>query len=516
MYDIILKNGLVLDGRGSKPFRANVAIFSDSIALVTTSDISRSRLVIDCSGKYIAPGFIDSHCHTDFLVLRDPKAEARIGQGITTDVTGNCGIGVFPYISPLLKDMVKDVLGEWNEWKWKDFSSMKRYYLEKKIGVNELFLVSHTALRIAAMGSDCTREAREEEIERMCSTLRGELRSGAKGFSTGLYYSPCVYSDEKELSRILETVKEEGGIFTVHHRSEGNGCLESLREVLSTALKSGVRTEISHLKAIGGRNQGEALKMLSLIEEYRNDGLDVKFDQYPYTFGSTSLFSLLPPRVLAYSRLEQRMALSLESEREVIRKEIMEDTTWDSIYPLVGPENIKALFLSSSPQYNGMTLEEIAGEMKVSDPLDALFDILRDETGLAVMTDTTETDETLERIMVHPLMCFGSDSLYSSPVPHPRSYHATVEFLSKYVRDRKLLSLEEAVRRMTGETAERFGIKDRGILDEGYRADITVFDLEKLKAGERGTNEGIECVILNGKLASLGGKILYTGEGRVL
>lgn len=516
MYDIILKNGLVLDGRGSKPFRANVAIFSDSIALVTTSDISRSRLVIDCSGKYIAPGFIDSHCHTDFLVLRDPKAEARIGQGITTDVTGNCGIGVFPYISPLLKDMVKDVLGEWNEWKWKDFSSMKRYYLEKKIGVNELFLVSHTALRIAAMGSDCTREAREEEIERMCSTLRGELRSGAKGFSTGLYYSPCVYSDEKELSRILETVKEEGGIFTVHHRSEGNGCLESLREVLSTALKSGVRTEISHLKAIGGRNQGKALKMLSLIEEYRNDGLDVKFDQYPYTFGSTSLFSLLPPRVLAYSRLEQRMALSLESEREVIRKEIMEDTTWDSIYPLVGPENIKALFLSSSPQYNGMTLEEIAGEMKVSDPLDALFDILRDETGLAVMTDTTETDETLERIMVHPLMCFGSDSLYSSPVPHPRSYHSTVEFLSKYVRDRKLLSLEEAVRRMTGETAERFGIKDRGILDEGYRADITVFDLEKLKTGERGTNEGIECVILNGKLASLGGKILYTGEGRVL
>lgn len=516
MYDIILKNGLVLDGRGSKPFRANVALFSDSIALVTTSDISRSRLVIDCSGKYIAPGFIDSHCHTDFLVLRDPKAEARIAQGITTDVTGNCGIGVFPYTSPLLKDMVKDVLGEWNEWKWKDFSSMKRYYLEKKIGVNELFLVSHTALRIAAMGSDCTRVASKEEIERMCSILRSELRSGAKGFSTGLYYSPCVYSDEKELSRILATVKEEGGIFTVHHRSEGNGCLESLREVLSTALKSGVRTEISHLKAIGGRNQGEALKMLSLIEEYRNDGLDVKFDQYPYTFGSTSLFSLLPPRVLAYSRLEQRMALSLESEREVIRKEIMEDTTWDSIYPLVGPENIKALYLSSSPQYNGMTLEEITGEMKASDPLDALFDILRDETGLAVMTDTTETDETLERIMVHPLMCFGSDSLYSSPVPHPRSYHATVEFLSKYVRDRKLLSLEEAVRRMTGETAERFGIKDRGILDEGYRADITVFDLEKLKAGEGGTNEGIECVILNGKPASLGGKILYTGEGRVL
>ncbi len=516
MYDIILKNGLIIDGRGGKPFLSNVAVFSDSIALITESDITRARNVIDCSGKYIAPGFIDSHCHTDFLILKDPKAEARIGQGITTDVTGNCGIGVFPYTDPLLKDMVKDVLGEWNEWKWKDFSSMKRYYSERKIGVNELFLVSHTALRVAAMGEDCKREATDDEIERMCSILRDELRAGAKGFSTGLYYSPCVYSNKEELHRILTVVKKEGGIFTVHHRSEGNGCLESLREVLETAARSGVRTEISHLKAIGGVNQREAEMMLSLIEEYRRAGLDVKFDQYPYTFGSTSLFSLLPPRVLAYSRLEQRMALSLESERKTIRKEIMEDTSWDSIYPLVGPENIKVLFLSSSPQYNGMTLEEIARDMNLSDPLDALFDVLRDETGLAVMTDITETDETLEMIMTHPLMCFGTDSLYSSPVPHPRSYHSTVEFLSKYVRDRKLLTLEEAVRRMTGETAERFGIKDRGILDEGYRADITVFDLDALKCRDDNTNEGIECVILNGKIASFKGEIFYTGEGRIL
>ncbi len=516
MYDIILKNGLVLDGRGSAPKKANVAVFSDSIALVTDNDIARARTVIDCSGKYIAPGFIDSHCHTDFLVLRDPKAEARIGQGITTDVTGNCGIGVFPYTDPILKDMVKDVLGEWNDWSWTDFSSMKRYYLEKKIGVNELFLVSHTALRVAAMGSDCRREATEEEIDRMCSILRSQLRAGAAGFSSGLYYSPCVYSTEEELYRILCTVKEEGKIFTVHHRTEGNGCLESLREVLDVSLRSGVRLEVSHLKAIGGPNQGEAEKMLSLIDEYRKNGLDVKFDQYPYTFGSTSLFSLLPPRVLAFSRLEQRMALSLESERETIKKEILTDRTWDSIYPLVGPENIFALFLSSSPEYNGMSLKAIADRMGLSDPLDALFDILRDETGLAVMTDTTETEETLEKIMVHPLMCFGTDSLYSSPLPHPRSYHSTVDFLSKYVRDRKLLTLEEAVRRMTGETASRFGLTDRGILDEGYRADIVVFDLDRLKANDDYTNEGIECVILNGRIASYKGEILYTGEGRVL
>lgn len=516
MYDIILKNGLVLDGRGSKPRKANIAIFSDSIALVTDLDITRARTVIDCEGKYVAPGFIDAHTHTDFLVLKDPLASARIGQGITTDISGNCGIGVFPYNNPLLADMVKDVLGEWDDWGWSDYKTMKEYYSKRKIGVNEVFLVSHTALRVAVMGEDCRREASGEEIKAMCTLLAGELDEGAWGFSSGLYYSPCVYSGRDELLALLTVVKEKGKIFTVHHRTEGNGCLESLREVLSLAYETGVRIEVSHLKAIGKANQGEVDKMLALIEEYRKNGLDVKFDQYPYAFGSTSLFSLLPPRVLAFSRLEQRMALSLENEREEIKDEILHDRTWDSIYPLVGPDEIRVLFLSSSPQYNGMSLSEIAREKNLSDPLDALFDVLEEETGLAVMTDTTESPESLEKIMVHPLMCFGTDSLYSSPLPHPRSYHSAVEFLSHYVRDRKLLTLEEAVRRMTGETASRFGISDRGILDEGYRADITVFDLDNLKCNEDNTNEGIELVIINGKIASIKGEIFPTGEGRIL
>lgn len=516
MYDIILKNGLVLDGRGNRPKKANVAIFSDSIALVTDLDITRGRNVIDCSGKYIAPGFIDGHTHTDFLVLKDEKAEARIGQGITTDVSGNCGIGVFPYNNPILKDMVKDVLGEWDDWGWSDYRSFRKYYEKKKIGVNELFLVSHTALRVFVMGEDSKRKAEDVEIERMCAILRSELESGAAGFSTGLYYSPCVYSDGKELSSLLRVVKEENKIFTVHHRSEGNGCLESLRKVLDAAAESGVRTEISHLKAIGRDNQKEVDKMLLLIEEYRKNGLDVAFDQYPYTFGSTSLFSLLPPRVLAFSRLEQRMALSLESERERIKDEILHDRTWDSIYPLVGPDDIKILFLSSLPEYNGKSLTEVARSRGDEDPLDSLFDILSLETENAVMTDRTESDESLEKIMVHPLMCFGTDSLYSSPLPHPRSYHSTVEFLSRYVRDKKLLTLEDAVRRMTGETARRFNIEDRGIIDEGFKADIVVFDYDKLSIGDDGKNRGIDYVILNGTLALSEGDVLYTGKGRIL
>lgn len=210
------------------------------------------------------------------------------------------------------------------------------------------------------------------------------------------------------------------------------------------------------------------------------------------------------------------MALSLESEREKIKDEILHDTTWDSIYPIVGPDDIKALYLTSENRYNGFTLTRIAKEKGYDDPLDALFDVLRDETGLAVMTDTTESRESLEKIMVNPLMCFGTDSLYSSPLPHPRSFHSTVEFLSRYVRDEKLLTLEEALRRMTSETASRFGIADRGVLAEGFKADIVVFDLDKLAVNDDNTNSGIDAVILNGKIASLDGKILYTGEGRIL
>ncbi len=516
MYDIILKDGLVIDGTGNKPFKANIAIFDDTIALITPLDISRAKLVIDCSGKYISPGFIDAHTHTDFLVLMDETAEARIRQGITTDISGNCGIGVFPYRNPVLKDMVKDVLGEWDNWGWTDFTSFKSYYEKKKIGINELFLVSHTALRTAVMGEDSRREATEEEKKAMCDLLSTELESGAGGFSTGLYYSPCVYSDSDELERLLSVVKEKGKIFTFHHRSEGNGCYDSLKEVLDAAKKTGVKTEVSHLKAIGRENQKEVGRMLALIENYRKDGLDVKFDQYPYTFGSTSLYSLLPPRILALTKLEMRMALSLESERETIKKEINEDKTWDSIYPLVGPDEIKAIFLSSSPQFNNMSLSQISSGMGYSDPLDALFDILRDETGLAVMTDTTETEESLERIMVHPLMCFGSDSLYSSPYPHPRSYHAAVEFLSHYVRDKGLLSLEEGIRRMTSETASRFGLKDRGVIKEGNKADITVFDYNALKCNNDMTNEGIEAVIVNGRLSLLKGEIFPSLSGRIL
>ena len=479
MYDTLISGATIVDGSGNAPYKANVALFGDSIVFIGKEGITRARTQIDGSGLVLAPGFIDIHTHTDLEALRNNRMAVRIAQGITTDVSGNCGIGTFP-VSPGLDKAVADVLGTYSPWSWKDYRSFRDTLISRGIGINEAFLVSHTALRLAVMGEDAGREATEEEIKRMCAMLDELLTEGAYGFSSGLYYSPCLFADRKELVALLRVVQKHGKLFAVHHRCEGNDVIASLREVLDAAEETGVRIEVSHLKAIGKANQPKVAQMLDMIDEYRGRGVDVGFDQYPYTFGSTSLYSLLPPDILSLSRLEQRLALSLDNEREDIKKEMLNPSGWDSIYEMVGPDDIRVLYLEGMDEYTGKSLSEIGG-MKGKDPLDALFDLLSEETGLAVMTDVTESDDNLVRIMSHPLMSFGSDALYSSPIKHPRSTKAVKEFLLEYVEKRHVMTFQEGIRRLTGKNADRMGFSDRGYVKEGYKADWLLFRKEDLK-----------------------------------
>lgn len=516
MYDYIFKNALVVDGTGGPAYKANVATFAGSIAFIGSEDITRAKNVINAEGMILAPGFIDMHTHMDLEILKNRVSLARLGQGITTDCLGQCGIGIFPY-SKSLPAVGADVIGLYEEWDWEDYISLRKKVESEGIGHNVIYFVPHSAIRLKAMGPDCSRPATAQEVERMCILLSHELESGALGFSTGLYYAPCAYADENELEALLRTVKKHDRLFSVHHRCEGDDVVQSLSEILDIASRVKVRLEISHLKAIGKENQGKVDKMLSLIDEHKSRGLEVYFDQYPYIYGSTSMYSLLPPSILAYSKLEQRLALSMDNSRNEIKDEIMNPEGWDSVYRMVGPENIRALHLSSFPQFCGMSLEEI-GLKEGKDPLDALFDILSEEMGLAIMTDVTTTEENVEKIMRHPLMCYGSDSLFSSPIPHPRSSHGTVEFLAKYVRDRKVLKIEEAVRKLTGAAADRLGIgSERGYIKEGLAADITLFDLDKLQVDvEGGRNLGIEYVLVGGEPALIKGALTFSRKGRML
>ena len=359
MYDYMFRNAFVADGSGGELFRANVAVFGDRIAFIGKEGISRARTVIDAEGLLLTPGFIDMHTHTDLEVLRSRDMKPRLHQGILTDVSGNCGIGVFPNSGECLHTAVEDVLGTYDRWSWKSFSDYRALLESEGIGINEAFLVSHTALRYAAMGPEAGRAADDDEIQRMCAMLDGILADGAYGFSSGLYYSPCLFADRRELLALLRVVRKHDKLFAVHHRCEGNDVLQSLREVLDLAGETGVRLEISHLKAIGRANQAAVPRMLEMLEEARAAGIDVKADQYPYAYGSTSLFSLLPPHLLGLSRIEQRLALSLESERDELMREIMEPSGWDSVYQMAGPDDITAMFIESHQEYNGMTLSEI-------------------------------------------------------------------------------------------------------------------------------------------------------------
>lgn len=513
MYDYIFQNALVYDGLGGSPYRASVAVYSDTIAYIGNGGLTRARGTVDASRMVLAPGFIDIHSHTDLEALRDRSMRRKAYQGITLDISGNCGIGTFPNAGKPLEKACEDVLGKYGSWSWNGFREYREELESGGIGINMGFLQPHSALRYYVLGEDAGRAADEDEIERMRCLLAESLDQGAIGFSTGLYYNPCAFAQRDELIALLGEVKRHDGLFSVHHRCEGNEVLESLDEILSIALECGVRTEISHLKAIGKKNQEKVPGMLGLIDSYREKGLDARFDQYPYIYGSTSLFSLLPPDILRLTRLEQRIALSMDNEREEIRDEILNPHGWDSVYELVGPENIRILHLENSPQHEGKTLEELGKELG-EDPLFALFDVLQDEIGLAVMTDITQTEESLETIMRSPLMCFGSDSLFSSPVCHPRSDHAAIELIARYARDRKVLTLEECIARLTHRAAERLGIRDRGAIREGCKADLVLFDPEKLSP-EKECN-GLEAVLVNGKPVLWGGKPVEGLSGRVI
>lgn len=508
-YDLFIKGAKLYDGTGSEGRTLNVGVNNGVISLITDKDRVSFKKSIEGDGKILSPGFIDIHTHTDLEIMRNKFARPMLGQGITTSIGGNCGIGLYPY-SKNLEGEVRDILGVTK--KSIEFSSFGEYLdrlNEEGLAHNEAYFVAHMPLRLKAM-SDASREATDDEIERMCAFLDEALSEGAVGFSTGLYYAPCMFSSKKELLRLLETVKKHDKLFSVHHRCEGDKAVNSLLEVLELAKESGVRLEVSHLKAIGKDNQDKVSKMLELIHRYRDDGVDVKFDQYPYTFGSTSLYSLLPPRILALSKIEERLALALDSERELIRDEMLSGDGWDSIYKMVGPDDIRISTLTSFPEYQGKSLSEI-GNILGMDPLDALFDILSEETGEAVMIDRTESDENLIRIMKDPLMCFGSDSLYSSDHPHPRSFFAVIEYLSKYVRDKGVVSVGEGIRRLTGETADRLHLKNRGYIREGYKADLVLFDQNELGYDEKSMSiSGIYSVIVNGVEAVSDG--VFTGR----
>lgn len=509
MLDLVLKNGRVVDGTGNPWFPGDVGIKDGTI-----SDIGRvkqeGRRTIDVGGQMISPGFIDGHCHSDLMILDAPESEIKLRQGVTTEVVGNCGMTPAPFSSEnleLLRSYVEPVLGTTElTWSWERVEQ----YIEALLGAtpagNVATYVGHGTLRIAVMGFE-NRPASSGELDRMKCLLQEALQAGAIGLSLGLMYAPGSYTPREELAELCSVLPDYDGLLATHIRGEGNSLISSIEEVIWIAGRCGAPLQISHLKAAGRSNWGSVTTAMDLIEDARSRGLDVTCDVYPYTAGSTTLTTLLPPWALegGVSRALER--LKDPDTRARIREELgNEQDGWDNLVASTGWENVYVSSLSKGDDagLEGKNIAEI-GESRALDPVDCMMDLLLEQDGKVAIVFFHMAEADVEQVMKWDRSLIASDSLHDqAEKPHPRLYGTFPHVLATYVREKKLLTLEEAVRKMTSFPARRFRLGGRGLISPGYAADLVVFDPQTIS--DRATYEdpkrfpeGISRVLVNGE-----------------
>ncbi|CDQ18152.1 N-acyl-D-amino-acid deacylase [Halobacillus karajensis] len=513
MLDTVIKNGKVVDGTGNPWFYGNVGIKEGRIVAVGPNISDDAKETIDIKGKIVSPGFIDGHCHSDLMILDFPESEIKLQQGVTTEVVGNCGLAPVP-VNPLhkvaLQTYVEPVLGKANkDWKWETISEYFNELDKSLISENVASYVAHGSLRIAVMGFD-NRPPTKEEMEEMKYILEEGMKAGAIGLSIGLLYSPGSYSTKEELAELCQVVAKYNGVFSTHIRGEGNNLIPSIKEVIWIANKANVPLHISHLKAAGKRNWGKVIEAMEIIENARSNGMDVTCDVYPYSAGSTMLTTLLPPWSLEGGISSVLSKLKDPIERNRIKQELIhEQEGWDNLVASTGWDSVIVSSVNSInlKKYEGKSILEIS-QGNGKSPVDQAFDLLTEANGNIGIVFFHMDEKDIQQVMHYPNSLIASDSLtcYSGK-PHPRLYGTFPRVFSKYVKQDKVLSIEEAIRKMTSFPAKRFGLGRRGLLTEGYAADLVVFDFEEIT--DKATYEfpevypeGIEYVFVNGKLTT--------------
>jgi len=531
-FDIIILNGLIIDGCGNPWFKADIGIKNGKILKIGNLKFSKAEKIINAKGLIVCPGFIDAHSHSDISILFNPILESSIKQGITTLIVGNCGMSLAP-VNPSTKDLLLKDLSPFIpsnvelKIEWESFKE----YLEKEekmsFSSNIVHLVGHGTIRIAIMGFE-NREPSIEELEKMKELVAEAMEAGAIGMSSGLIYPPGAYSKTWELIELSKIVAKYGGIYCSHIRGEGATLIEAIKEAIIIGKEANIPIHISHHKASGKEQWGKTKETLALIENARENGIDITFDQYPYEAGMTSLSTLLPSWVHEDGLDKMLERLKIKEVRERIKKEIEESIVKHNLIKECGWENIYISSVKSEKNkfMEGKNLKQIS-QIRKENEFDTLFNILIEEEGQVTMIIFSMNEEDIRRIMKHNLQMFGTDSWAidsckkESGMVHPRFYGTYPKVFRKYVKEEKLFSLEEAIRKMTSFPAQRFFLMDRGIIKEGMWADIVIFNLENIKDKATYENphqypEGIEYVLINGEIVIERGE--YTGAmpGKVL
>jgi N-acyl-D-amino-acid deacylase len=526
VLDLVIENGRLVDGTGNPWYFGDVGIKDGKIVEVGKTK-GRGLERIDAGGRAVSPGFIDGHCHSDLMVLDDPGSEIKLQQGVTTEVVGNCGMTPAPFAPlnlELLRTYVEPVLGTTeHEWRWESAEQYFDALLEAKPSENVATYVGHGTLRIAVMGFE-NRPASGEESDRMKGLLEEALQAGAIGMSLGLMYAPGSYTPREELAELCSVLSRYDGLLATHIRGEGNSLIPSLEEVIWIAERSGVPLQISHLKAAGGANWGGVTRAMEMIEEARSRGLDVTCDVYPYTAGSTSLTTLLPPWALEGGVSQTLERLGDPTSRERIKDELrQEQDDWDNLVASTGWDSvyISSLSRDHGADLAGKNILEV-GESRGVDPEDCMMDLLLEQDGKVSMIFFHMAGSDVEQVIRWGRSLIASDSLHDqAEKPHPRLYGTFPHVLARYVREKKLLTLEEAVRKMASFPASRFKLGKRGLIAPGYAADLVVFDPETILdtatyEDPKNVPKGISHVLVNGTKAVEAGSLVETGAGTVI
>ena len=518
MTDLLIRGGTVIDGTGAPRHRADVAVRDGRIVAVDEIGTGSGARVIDATGRIVSPGFIDIHSHSDESVLINSALESTVHQGVTTVVGGNCGGASAPVMGLAAEELDRDIARYGLARTWTSFGEYAAAIERSGTAINFSSLVGHGTLRMCVMGAD-DRPPTSGELAAMQALLAAALADGAMGLSTGLIYPPSAYGTTAEIAALATVVRERDGVYASHIRNEGDELLAAIEENLEIGRRSGARVQLSHHKASQTRNWGKVRESTAMIERAQAEGVDVIADQYPYTASSTGLSVTIPKWAHAGGSVALCERLRDPAVRQRIRGEYTEtERNW---------QHIVIARAMHHPDWSGRSVRDLARGAK-QDPLEWTCDALIEHEGAIDIIHHSMDEADVRYVMAKPWICAGSDSRANAPYgplafgkPHPRSYGTFPRILGHYARDLGVLTLEDAVRKMTSLTASRLRLRDRGVVRTGAWADLVVFDPDRIIDVATYDDPhrypvGIDHVIVNGTVVTHGDETLGERPGRFL